>query len=338
MNIQTLDSEQFLGSEPVDRATWLCLLRYCIGQENSGVMVDCAGWSDRKWQQLVRVTKKEAERVCDLWGWDGGTLRVWGYPGDKECEVKRLREIGKQTTEAKRAAARTNGAKGGRPRTADRGAETEADEDADVGARDRPEDGGVCEVVSGGVVDRPPVGTGRGGPAGPVRVVDGNRTCAVAGGPAGAGAEGPAPGGSSRVLETQQGTEQKTRAEPMEGKGMEMEGEGNGIPPDPPRGGLEALAEEMWELCPRLGRERSSQAQLMAQLRRLPAVVALEGGRMLVSLRAWCLSESWTREEGRFVPGIHRWVRDGKWRLVPEPAGVGKGKFAGIQEDIDLPI
>jgi hypothetical protein len=105
LNIQTLDSENFLGSEPVDRATWLCLLRYCIGQENGGIIVDCSDWGDRKWQQLVRVTKKEAMRQCDLWAWEGNDLIVWGYPVEKEDEVQQKRER-----------AKTNGAKGGRPK------------------------------------------------------------------------------------------------------------------------------------------------------------------------------------------------------------------------------
>lgn len=105
LNIQTLDSENFVGSDPVDRSTWLCLLRYCIGQENSGVIVNCGEWADRKWQQLVRVTKKEAERKCDLWSWDGETLIVWGYPDDKQDEIQMKRER-----------AKTNGVKGGRPK------------------------------------------------------------------------------------------------------------------------------------------------------------------------------------------------------------------------------
>jgi hypothetical protein len=108
LNVQVLDSENFLGSDPVDRATWLCLLRYCIGQENAGVIAECKDWADRKWQQLVRVTKKEAERKCDLWAWHGETLTVWGYPAEKEDEIQQKRER-----------AKTNGAKGGRPKTTD---------------------------------------------------------------------------------------------------------------------------------------------------------------------------------------------------------------------------
>lgn len=118
LNIQTLDSENFLGSEPVDRATWLCLLRYCIGQENGGIIEDCREWGDRKWQQLVRVTKKEAMRECDLWAWHGSDLIVWGYPVEKEGEIQQKRER-----------AKTNGAKGGRPKKTDEATETETNEE-----------------------------------------------------------------------------------------------------------------------------------------------------------------------------------------------------------------
>jgi len=125
LSIQTLDSENFLGSDPTQRATWLCLLRYCIGQENGGTITACAGWADRKWQQLVRVTRDEVQSACDLWQWDGETLVVWGYPIEKEQEVQRNRESGargglkggKSTSEAKAQAAKTNGSKGGRPKT-----------------------------------------------------------------------------------------------------------------------------------------------------------------------------------------------------------------------------
>ena len=61
INIETttLDSEEFVGSEPINRATWLCLFRFCAGQENGGVIVGCKSWADRKWQQLARVTQPE---------------------------------------------------------------------------------------------------------------------------------------------------------------------------------------------------------------------------------------------------------------------------------------
>lgn len=106
LHTKVLDSPEVVGAEPVDRGTWLMLLRYCIGQENGGCIEDCANWKDRKWQQLARVTLAEVKRETDLWKWKGEALAVWGYPADKEREVQMKREI-----------ARQNGRQGGRPVT-----------------------------------------------------------------------------------------------------------------------------------------------------------------------------------------------------------------------------
>jgi hypothetical protein len=96
----TLGAGEFLGCDPVQRATWLCLLAYCADQENGGFIAGAAEWGDRKWQQVVRITRDEAHTKCPLWEWIDGDLVVWSYPVEKEAEVRRNRE---------------NGGKGGRP-------------------------------------------------------------------------------------------------------------------------------------------------------------------------------------------------------------------------------
>jgi len=92
-----LDSEAFVGCEPVARATWLCLLRYCVSQENGGRITDCREWGDRRWQQTVRVTLPEVMQECPLWKWDGADLVVAFYPSDKEKEIQAKREAVKFT-------------------------------------------------------------------------------------------------------------------------------------------------------------------------------------------------------------------------------------------------
>lgn len=91
----TLAAEQFLGCDPVQRATWLCLIAYCADQENGGRIEGAESWADRKWQQVVRVTRDEVRESCPLWTWDGGCVVVWAYPIEKEEEVRRNRENGK---------------------------------------------------------------------------------------------------------------------------------------------------------------------------------------------------------------------------------------------------
>lgn len=100
LHTSTLDAPEFVGAEPHERATWLCLLRFCIGQENGGRIEGAKLWADRRWQQLCRVTKREVSMTSELWTWEEDNLVVWAYPLDKEEEVKRNR---------------TNGLKGGRP-------------------------------------------------------------------------------------------------------------------------------------------------------------------------------------------------------------------------------
>jgi hypothetical protein len=91
LHTSTLDSPQFVGAEPEERATWLCLLRYCVGQENGGRITLCRDWTDRRWQQLCRVTKREVAGPSELWAWDGDDLTVWAYPVQKEMEVRKNR-------------------------------------------------------------------------------------------------------------------------------------------------------------------------------------------------------------------------------------------------------
>ena len=105
LHISVLDSPQVLRCDPVRRATWLFLLRYCIGQENGGIIDDCRAWGDTTWQQLARVKLKEVSAECPLWTWDGDSLRVTFYPSEKQTEVQE-----------KRTLARENGRRGGRPR------------------------------------------------------------------------------------------------------------------------------------------------------------------------------------------------------------------------------
>lgn len=117
LNLHTsiLDSAEVIGADPTERAAWLMLLRYCIGQENGGIIQDCREWKDRKWQQLIRITKAEAMHPCDLYTWHGNDLHVTHYPTGKEQEIKRLRDIGRISTPAKKASAKANGTLGGRP-------------------------------------------------------------------------------------------------------------------------------------------------------------------------------------------------------------------------------
>lgn len=130
LHVSTLDSVAFIGSEPVDQATWLKLQRYCIGQENSGIIAACKDWKDRKCQQLLRITRAQMLRECDLWEWKGNDLHLYGYPLEQEAKVIKKRGI-----------ARTNGQQGGRPPAN----QPETDIGSDIGSDSEPESESVKE-------------------------------------------------------------------------------------------------------------------------------------------------------------------------------------------------
>jgi len=96
LNLSTTDltSATFLGCEPVDRATWLCLMAYCAIHETGGIIVGCAGWGDRMWQQVAGVTKDEVHRDTTLWTWADGGIVVQLYPVGQEAVVRAKRQGG----------------------------------------------------------------------------------------------------------------------------------------------------------------------------------------------------------------------------------------------------
>ncbi|MCP5534257.1 MAG: helix-turn-helix domain-containing protein [Akkermansiaceae bacterium] len=77
------------------------------------------------------------------------------------------------------------------------------------------------------------------------------------------------------------------------------------------------FVETLWNRTPSKGRERSSKKQLEAALKKLPRDVTEE--TIIEGLEGWKRSESWTKDNGQFVPGVHRWVNDRKWESIPEP-------------------
>jgi len=114
LDLSLLRSSAYVGSEPVERATWLNLLAYCCDQENGGVIADCRAWKCRQWQQTCGITLAEAQLESKLWTWAGDHVEVFGYPLDMEEKLEKKRNAGrlggKSTSEAKRAASRLNGA------------------------------------------------------------------------------------------------------------------------------------------------------------------------------------------------------------------------------------
>ena len=96
-------SSEYVGAEPVQRATWFSLMAWSCDQENMGRITGARYWGDRRWMQTCGVMASEVAESCGLFHWDGDDLIVTFYPEDAQREIERKREI-----------ARVNARKGGR--------------------------------------------------------------------------------------------------------------------------------------------------------------------------------------------------------------------------------
>lgn len=119
MNIPTalFSSPEFIGAEPIQRATWIALLAWCCTQENGGIIEDCRTWGMRRWMQTCGVMDKEVMDGGELYHFDGDDLVVFGYPGGVQ-----------ELLERKRVIARENGKLGGRPKKTNVGTDVETEE------------------------------------------------------------------------------------------------------------------------------------------------------------------------------------------------------------------
>lgn len=119
LRTEVIRSPEYVGSEPIARATWLNVTVYCCEQENGGRIKGAKLWKCRQWQQTCGVTLEEINASTKLLTWVGEDLLVWNYPKKKESIVKKRREVGRLgggvKSDKKRQAAMANGAQGGRP-------------------------------------------------------------------------------------------------------------------------------------------------------------------------------------------------------------------------------
>ena len=94
--IPNIRAPEFLGCDPVARATWFCVLAYCADQENGGTLSGAKAWKDRQWQQLCGVTLAEVNAASPLLSWNGDDLLVWSYPTSAEAVLTAKREGGRK--------------------------------------------------------------------------------------------------------------------------------------------------------------------------------------------------------------------------------------------------
>lgn len=120
INIPTalFSSPEYIGAEPIQRATWISLLAWCCEQENGGIIEGCRSWGMRRWMQTCGVTDQEISVENELYHFDGDNLVVFGYPHEIQASVQ-----------TRRKTARENGKLGGRPRKTDIGTSVETEKE-----------------------------------------------------------------------------------------------------------------------------------------------------------------------------------------------------------------
>lgn len=80
---------------------------------------------------------------------------------------------------------------------------------------------------------------------------------------------------------------------------------------------IEDAVTEIWEASHPAGRRRSSKKEVRHELRTLRKDGLPPPGTFRRSLEAWKASDEWTRDGGRYIPAVHRWISGRKWE-IPE--------------------
>lgn len=118
-----------------------------------------------------------------------------------------------------------------------------------------------------------------------------------------------------------------------EEKGIGIEGNSKGKEVRP---ALPESLGQLWTLCPAKGRERSAKKKVATAWRNLKPQPEIED--VIEALKQWIASDEWTREDGRFVPALDRWLRDRKFEIEPEPQSDHRTEkqAAEFAEDLDM--
>ena len=84
---------------------------------------------------------------------------------------------------------------------------------------------------------------------------------------------------------------------------------------------VDELAKAIWGEYPQIGRTRSSKSQLKEAIAKLSPMPSVSD--VTTSLSLWKKCDQWTKQEGEFVPAVHRFVKDRKFDDPPQSAAAG---------------
>jgi hypothetical protein len=98
--------------------------------------------------------------------------------------------------------------------------------------------------------------------------------------------------------------------------GLEKRREEKSIIPPSPNGELSEFLESVWKAGPIQSRTRSSKRQLESAWKKTQRKP--QEPEVLRVLGLWVKSHAWTKDNGEFTPGIHRWIQNRQWENEPE--------------------
>jgi hypothetical protein len=80
------------------------------------------------------------------------------------------------------------------------------------------------------------------------------------------------------------------------------------------------VLENIWNLSPSRAKSRSSKKQLSDAWKLIPNIDKPSEDDLKQSLNRWIQSDDWTKDDGKFIGGIHLWIKNRKWEVEPTPA------------------
>ena len=80
-----------------------------------------------------------------------------------------------------------------------------------------------------------------------------------------------------------------------------------------PQAATAPVWEELWKESPINARKRSSKAQCKGAWGRIPKSKRPSLETILSALKAWKKDDAWRKNNGEFIPGLHRWINQRQW-------------------------
>ena len=87
---------------------------------------------------------------------------------------------------------------------------------------------------------------------------------------------------------------------------------------------VEKLA-ALWEVATTNAKTRSSKQNVKKVWMEIPKKDRPTKEVLCSAYQQWLECDQWSREDGAYIPGLHRWVKDRQWENIPKPSRPASG-------------